>query len=110
MNYSKAVRIARAVSGLQQKELADKAGLDPSHVSLIEKGSRKPSVGAIGKICKALGIPEPLFTMLAAEAQDLKGMNEEDVERLGGYLANFVMRDEPTSKPARKRKRSSRTA
>jgi transcriptional regulator with XRE-family HTH domain len=110
MNYSKAVRIARAVSGLQQKELADKAGLDPSHVSLIEKGSRKPSVGAIAKLSKALGIPEPLFTMLAAEAQDLKGMNEQDVEHLGEYLVNFLMRDEPTSKPARKRKRSSRSA
>lgn len=110
MNYSKAVRIARAVSGLQQKELAEKAGLDPSHVSLIEKGARKPSVGAIGKICKALEIPEPLFTMLAAEAKDLKGMNAEDAERLGGYLAHFVMRDEPKGKPTRQRKRASRAA
>jgi XRE family transcriptional regulator, regulator of sulfur utilization len=110
MNYSKAVRIARAVSGLQQKELAEKAGLDPSHVSLIEKGARKPSVGAIEKICKALEIPEPLFTMLAAEAKDLKGMNAEDAERLGGYLANFVMRDAPKAKPTRQRKRSQRAA
>ena len=110
MNYSKAVRIARAVSGLQQKELAEKAGLDPSHVSLIEKGARKPSVGAIEKICRALEIPEPLFTMLGAEARDLKGMNEEDAERLGGYLAHFVMRDEPRPKSTRKRKRSPRAA
>jgi transcriptional regulator with XRE-family HTH domain len=109
MDYGKALRIARAVSGLQQKELAEKAGLDPSHVSLIEKGARKPSVGAIEKICKALGIPDPLFTMLAAEARDLTGMKEQEVERLGGYLAHFVMRDEPTSKPVRKR-RSSRSA
>jgi transcriptional regulator with XRE-family HTH domain len=108
MDYSKAVRIARAVSGLQQRELAKKAGLDPSHVSLIEKGSRKPSIGAIGKICRALGIPEPVFTMLAAEAQDLKGMNEKEIEQLGGYLARFVTSDEATSKPVRKRKSSSR--
>ncbi len=108
MDYSKAVRIARAVSGLQQKELAKKAGLDPSHVSLIEKGARKPSVGAIEKICKALGIPEPLFTMLAAETRDLKGMNEQDVARLGGYLAHFVTRHEPSPESTRKRKRSPR--
>src|SRR4051812_29743629 len=105
MDYSKAVRIARAVAGLQQRELAKKAGLDPSHVSLIEKGSRKPSVGAIQKICKALEIPEPLFTLLAAEAQDLKGINEKQIERLGGYLAHFVMGDEATPKQSRKPKR-----
>jgi transcriptional regulator with XRE-family HTH domain len=110
MDYSKAVRIARAVSGLQQKELAKKAGLDPSHVSLIEKGSRKPSVGAIGKICRALRIPEPLFTMLAAEARDLEGMNEQDVVRLGGYLTHFVMRNEPTQKSTGKEGRSPRRA
>jgi transcriptional regulator with XRE-family HTH domain len=109
MDYSKAVRIARAVSGLQQKELAEKAGLDPSHVSLIEKGSRKPSIGAIEKICEALGIPEPLFTMLAAEKRDLKGMNGKDVARLGGYLAHFVTRDEPSPESTRKRKRSRKT-
>jgi transcriptional regulator with XRE-family HTH domain len=68
MDYSKAVRIARAVSGIQQKELAEKAGLNASHVLLIEKGSRKPSVGAIEKLCKAFRIPEPLFTLLVAEA------------------------------------------
>ena len=72
MNYGKALRIARAVSGLQQQELAERAGLNASHISLIEKGSRKPSVAAIEKLSKALEMPESLFTMLAANQETLR--------------------------------------
>src|SRR6202000_1652898 len=80
MNYGKALRISRAIVGLQQRELAEKAGLNASHVSLIEKGSRNPSVGAITKLCDAMKIPESLFTMLAAEADDLRGIKEAEFE------------------------------
>src|SRR6266446_2904672 len=94
MNYGKALRIARAIAGLQQRELAERAGLNPSHVSLVEKGSRNLSVGAIEKLCEALDIPEPLFNMLAAERDDLKGMSEKQIESIGGYLARFLLRDD----------------
>lgn len=103
MNYGKALRIARAISGLQQKELAKKAGLDASHVSLIEKGARNPSVGAISKLCDALEIPESLFTMLAAESADLKGIKEDEFEGIGRFLARFVLQHDSTRKPARER-------
>jgi transcriptional regulator with XRE-family HTH domain len=98
MNYGKALRIARSIAGMEQKQLAEKAGLDPSHISLIEKGSRKPSVGAIGKVCGALQIPEPLFAMLAAEPSDLKGISDREFKRIGEYLAKFLIRYEPTTK------------
>jgi len=101
MNYGKALRIARAVAGLEQRQLAKNAGLDPSHISLIESGSRKPSVGAIAKICSALRIPEPLFTMLAAESGDLSGIGEEEFGEIGSYLARFLMRYESTPKKRR---------
>jgi transcriptional regulator with XRE-family HTH domain len=91
MNYGKALRIARAIAGMEQKQLALAAKLDPSHISLIEKGSRQPSVGAIAKLCRALRIPEPLFTMLAAEASDLRGIDEKEFETIGTYLARFVI-------------------
>jgi len=71
MDYGKALRIARAIAGLQQKELAELAGIDPSHISLIEVGKRKPSVDMVEKLAKALQIPEHLFTLLAAESEDL---------------------------------------
>jgi transcriptional regulator with XRE-family HTH domain len=36
MNYGRAFKIARALSGLEQRELAKLADIDPSHLSLIE--------------------------------------------------------------------------
>jgi transcriptional regulator with XRE-family HTH domain len=103
MNYGKALRIARAVSGLQQQELAERAGLNASHISLIEKGSRKPSVGAIEKLSKALEMPESLFTMLAAESGDVKGISEAELEGVGRYLARFVIHNAGTETAKRKR-------
>lgn len=105
MNYGKALRIARAIAGIEQKQLAAGAELDASHISLIESGARQPSIGAIGKLCHALQIPEPLFTMLAAEPSDLKGIDDQDFEKIGAYLARFLIRHEPTAK-RRKRKGS----
>jgi transcriptional regulator with XRE-family HTH domain len=105
MNYGKALRISRAVAGLGQNELASAAGLDASHISLIEKGTRKPSVRAIAKLCRALRIPEPLFNMLAAESGDLQGIDEEEFEHIGVYLARFLLRSEHTGRQT-KRKRN----
>jgi transcriptional regulator with XRE-family HTH domain len=98
MNYGKALRIARAASGMEQKELAAKAKLNPSFISLIEKGARQPSTRAITKMCRALQIPEPLFTMLAAEPEDLAGIDKQEFEQIGTYLAKFLIRHEPSSK------------
>lgn len=105
MDYGKALRISRAVAGLGQNELASAAGLDASHISLIEKGTRKPSVRAIAKLCRALHIPEPLFNMLAAESGDLQGIEEEEFQQIGVYLARFLIRSEHTRRPT-KRKRN----
>ena len=102
MNYGKALRIGRAIAGVEQKQLASLAGLNPSHISLIEKGSRKPSIRAIAKLCHALQIPEPLFNMLAAEASDLRGIEEQEFERIGVYLAKFLIRREPTTKRSKR--------
>lgn len=103
MDYAKALRISRAVAGLGQNELASAAGLDASHISLIEKGTRKPSVRAISKLCRALRISEPLFNMLAAESGDLQGIEEEEFKQIGVYLARFLLRSEPTRRQTKRK-------
>jgi transcriptional regulator with XRE-family HTH domain len=107
MDYGKALRIVRAAAALEQRELAEQAGLDPSHISLIESGARKPSVGAIARICRGLRMPEPLFTMLAAESADLKGIGDKEFGEIGASLAKFLVRYEPVT---RRRKRRPHTA
>ncbi len=50
----KALRLERE---LQQRQLAEKAGLTPSMVSQIESGRLTPSLHTLGKIAGALGVP-----------------------------------------------------
>jgi len=105
MDYSKALRVARAIAGIEQKELAKRAEIDPSYVSLIESGARRPSLRAISKLSKALDVPEPLLTMLAADSRDLQGVGEEDFQSIGGYLARFLARHGSSSKTRKRRRR-----
>jgi transcriptional regulator with XRE-family HTH domain len=92
MNYGKALKFARALAGLQQKELAKLVELDPSHLSLIESGKRNPSVAALEKISEALSIPLHVFTLMAAEPSDLKNAGPDEVRMLGETLAQFLLR------------------
>lgn len=92
MDYGKALRIARAIAGLQQKELAEIADIDASHISLIEKGKRQPSTAMIGKLSNALQIPEHLLFLLAAEPDDLKLEDPQELERATQSLAQLILR------------------
>jgi transcriptional regulator with XRE-family HTH domain len=103
MNYGKALKIGRAVAGISQKELASKAELDPSHVSLIEKGQRKPSVGAVHKLAEALEIPEHLFTLLAAEPNDLRNIDAPELGRISESLARYVIGETRSREKSRRR-------
>lgn len=91
MDYGKALKVARAISGLQQKDLAELAGLDASYVSMIEVGKRKPSLSAITKLSKALGLPQHLFMLLASEPDDLSIADPEELQRATESLAQFLL-------------------
>jgi transcriptional regulator with XRE-family HTH domain len=59
-----AIRRARILNRLNQAELAKRAGISYSYVSLIESGRRGCSPRTAGKIADALGLPmEKLFAM-----------------------------------------------
>ncbi len=92
MNYGKALRIARAASGLQQQELAKKAGLTASYVSLVEMGKRNPSIGTLRKLSRALEVPPHLLTLLATETQDTDLVDPKEVAVLGDSLLQLLLR------------------
>lgn len=91
MNYGKGLKIARAIAGLQQKQLASLAKIDPSHVSLIEKGKRTPSLGTLQKLSKALGIPHHLLVLLSAEHDDFNLDDPEELKRAVESLAHVIL-------------------
>ncbi|HUI06392.1 MAG TPA: helix-turn-helix transcriptional regulator [Verrucomicrobiae bacterium] len=51
------VRKQREARGLTQEALAEKADLDQTYISGIERGVRNPSILSIAKMAKALGVP-----------------------------------------------------
>jgi transcriptional regulator with XRE-family HTH domain len=50
------VRKLRTSKGLSQEALAEKADLDPTYISGVERGVRNPSILSVVRIAKALGV------------------------------------------------------
>lgn len=53
--FGAAVRQHRMLVRLSQEDLADRAGLDRTYVSGIERGKRNPSLRILQKVADALG-------------------------------------------------------
>ena len=50
------VRAHRRRKGLSQEELAFEAGMKRAYLSDLERGTRNPSVRALGRLAEALGV------------------------------------------------------
>jgi transcriptional regulator with XRE-family HTH domain len=50
------VRKCREARGLTQERAGEKASLDPTYISGIERGVRNPSLLSICRLAKALGV------------------------------------------------------
>jgi transcriptional regulator with XRE-family HTH domain len=50
------VRRYRKLRGMSQEELSLEAGMKRSYVSDLERGTRNPSVRALGRLATALGV------------------------------------------------------
>jgi transcriptional regulator with XRE-family HTH domain len=94
MNYGRALKALRDVRQLKQKELADRAELDASYVSQIESGKRIPSTSAIEAIAKALGVPMHLLLLFASDAEDLRGLPEQQARQLEMQLLSIIIQSE----------------
>ncbi len=109
MDYGKATKILRAVAGLEQRELADIAGVDPSLISMIESGKRKPSLSTLEQITRAFKIPQHLFALLAAGPDDLSTSHPEELQRAVESLARVLLTNASKQK-TRRGSRKKRTA
>jgi len=55
--FGLAVRRTREAKGLTQERLAERADLDPTYISGIERGVRNASLISLVRVAKGLGIP-----------------------------------------------------
>ena len=55
--FAKRLRSLREKSGLSQEELAAKAGLHRTYISLIERAKQSVTLDTMEKLASALGVP-----------------------------------------------------
>ncbi|ANM31314.1 hypothetical protein ABI59_19655 [Acidobacteria bacterium Mor1] len=91
MDYGRAIRVIRAARGLSQQELARKARINPSYLSLIESNKRQPSTAKVKKIADALGVPLHLLTLFASDQDDLESLSAEEGQLLAKKLLAILM-------------------
>jgi transcriptional regulator with XRE-family HTH domain len=98
MNIGNAIQLVRTKRKLSQSELANRAGISVSYLSLLERSKRDPALSVIEKIAAALGMPIELLFFLGAEGRELGNMNKE----LAGQLAFTALEliNEPISHQA----------
>ena len=91
------VRRRRAAAGLGQEALADKAGLHRTHVSLLERGRRMPSLEVVRKLAAALG------TTMASLVAEVEAPAEAGPAAPAAARPGRVPGGKPARRPSRAR-------
>lgn len=78
------IKMLRVARGLTLKDLEERGGISATHVSEIERGKASPTVGALGRIARALGVRPatlveprtlPLVGVMRAAERDRQPVN-----------------------------------
>jgi len=83
MRIGEAIRIARTRRGIRQGELAKRAGVSQSLVSMIENGHRDPTTELVERLCQAMEVPIQLVLLLACEPDEGREEYRPALEKLG---------------------------
>ena len=66
--FGRHLREARKLAGLTQEQLAHKAKLDRTYISLLERDLRSPTLKIFFRICQVLGVrPSDLVTRMESK-------------------------------------------
>jgi transcriptional regulator with XRE-family HTH domain len=87
MNVGKAIKMCRSRRGLSQEKLAQRAECSVSYLSLLENNQRDPTLSTLKKIAIALNVPIGILFFLAADRDDISGMDKD----LAGQLARTAL-------------------
>ena len=96
MNLGNAIKMCRARRGLTQVELATSAGLSVSYLSLLEKNKRDATVQTVKELSAALRIPLGILFFLAADKNELVGIDQDLAAKLS-HTALLFLNDNDTA-------------
>jgi transcriptional regulator with XRE-family HTH domain len=90
MHLGQAIKFCRQQRDLTQPVLAERAGISPSYLSVLEKGKRDPSFSMIEKIARALDVPLSLLIFIATDPSEIQGLPTEITEKLAAATMNLL--------------------
>jgi transcriptional regulator with XRE-family HTH domain len=98
MNVSKSIgstiKLCRGQRGFSQGELAERAGLSVSYLSLIEQGKRTPNLEILEDITDALRIPLNILVFLASDKSELAELDKSAAEKLSLVALKLMEEDD----------------
>jgi transcriptional regulator with XRE-family HTH domain len=95
MNLGRAIALCRKQRGYNQAQLAEKAEISVSYLSLLEQNKRKdPTLSTVQKIAEALAVPSGILFFLAADQTELAGLPKELQEKLS-FATLQMLNDNP---------------
>src|SRR5262245_44607467 len=83
LELGRRIKMLRVSRGLTLKDLEERGGISATHVSEIERGKASPTVGALGRIARALGLRpatlveaklQPDYSVMRAESRPTRGV------------------------------------
>jgi transcriptional regulator with XRE-family HTH domain len=81
------IKVLRAASGISQKDLAERAGIKPNYLSLVESGKREPSLSVLRTISQVLRVPMSfLFWETTNGSEHATDKQRQIVERIKQLL------------------------
>jgi len=90
MDYSKAIKVIRTAANLEQYQLAQVLEVDKSHVSRIESRKKRLSNKLKKRLSNKLNFPIEFIDFLARERTSNKGLNQQEVQKVGKYLLDLL--------------------
>src|SRR2546425_12090700 len=90
------IKLLRVSRGLTLKDLEQRGGISATHVSEIERGKASPTVGALGRIARALGMrPATLLEPLVLPEVSPMRASERDGRQMQWGSARLAPLSDP---------------
>jgi transcriptional regulator with XRE-family HTH domain len=90
MNIGYAIKFCRQQKRHSIPDLAERSGISASHISLLERGKREPSLGALEKICRGLNVPLSVLIFMGTEPTDLDCFTDDVHEKLAAAALKLL--------------------
>ena len=90
MNLGHTITLCRKINCLTQAQLAAKSGFSVSHICLIEKGKRVPTLSTLKTLSDVFDVPVSVLVFLAARPDEIKELNESEFKDLSDTIVSLI--------------------